>query len=169
MALHAVQGSVAGLAVDDAFYLLMADRQFGHLDGEPGLLALLATRSYPPLYPLVLGLFGGGSDSLLAASITNAALILMWVACLLAWLLRAGVAPAGAALLALAAAFAPFTLYHAQVLWSEHLYLLLQMLALWCLERQAPRGRDASRAPRAWRRRHATQAVASGRDPPALH
>ena len=133
---------VAGFAVDDAFYLLMADRQFGRLDGEPGLLALLATRSYPPLYPLVLGLFGGGSDSLLAASITNAALILMWVACLLAWLLRAGVAPAGAALLALAAAFAPFTLYHAQVLWSEHLYLLLQMLALWCLERQAPRGRD---------------------------
>jgi hypothetical protein len=142
LALHAVQGRVAGLAVDDAFYLLMADRQFGRLDGEPGLLALLATRSYPPLYPLVLGLFGGGSDALLAASIANAALILLWVACLLAWLLRAGVAPAGAALLALAVAFAPFTLYHAQVLWSEHLYLLLQMLALWRLERQPPSGRD---------------------------
>lgn len=142
LALHAVQGRVAGLAVDDAFYLLMADRQFGRLDGEPGMLALLATRAYPPLYPFVLGLFGGGSDSLLAASIANAALILSWVACLLAWLLRAGVAPAGAALLALAAAFAPFTLYHAQVLWSEHLYLLLQMLALWRLERQAPRGGD---------------------------
>lgn len=142
LALHAVQGRVAGLAVDDAFYLLMADRYYGRLAGEPALAALLDTRTYPPLYPLLLGLFGGGSAALLNAYVVNAALLLAWVGFAYAWLLRAGVRPLASALLALAAAFAPATLYHAQVLWSEHLYLLLQMLLLWQLERDPPRARN---------------------------
>ena len=142
LALHAVQGRVAGLAVDDAFYLLMADRYFGRLANEPGLLALLDTRTYPPLYPLVLGLFGGGTGALANAYVANATLLLLWTGFAYAWLLRAGVRPLASALLALAAAFAPATLYHAQVLWSEHLYLLLQMLLLWQLERDPPRARN---------------------------
>ncbi len=130
LVLFAVQGRIAGLGVDDAFYLLMADRYFGRLAGEPDLVALLATRTYPPLYPLLLGAFGGGSDGLLAAHLVNALMILAWVAAWLAFLLRSGVPAAAAVALTLGAAFAPFTLYHAQVLWSEHLYLALQMLAL---------------------------------------
>jgi hypothetical protein len=130
-----VQDRLAGLGIDDAFYLLLADQYYGRLSGEPALAAVLQTRTYPPLYPLLLGAVGGGSEALLPAFALNAAFSLLWIAAYLGWILRAGTVPIAAVLLAWAATLAPFTILHAPNLWSEHLYLALALAALAVLER----------------------------------
>ncbi|HET7845538.1 MAG TPA: hypothetical protein VFL14_15380, partial [Xanthomonadales bacterium] len=127
----AVQSVYAGFVWDDAFYLLRADALFGRLDDAPDLAAAMREwRSYPPLWPLVLGLAGGGSRALLPAFVANVACIVAWLAAFLWWLRRAGTGSGTGFLLAIAALFAPFTLYYAQTLWSEHLYLAFALAAL---------------------------------------
>jgi hypothetical protein len=145
LAIGAVQGEYAGFNVDDAFYLLRADHFYGRL-GDAAALgeAMLQWRPYPPLYPLVLGAFGGGSEAIAMAFVANVLCIGAWMAIFGCWTNRLGVPRGGGALLMLAAVLAPFTLRHAQSLWSEHLYLAFTLGAIALSERGLEPARNAA-------------------------
>ncbi len=128
------QNSYAGFNWDDAYYLLMADK-FSPYQHEVSVSIALTTgqRNYPPIYPLFMAVFGGGSAHIGVAQLATAtALVIAFIAFHL-WLIRQSMNPVAALLLTTVAVLSPITLLHFQTLWSEHLYLALSMSALLCL------------------------------------
>ena len=135
---------VAGLVADDAIYLLMAD----HFSPYGGTLSesaasVQAYARFPPLYPFLLALAGGGSDSLVTAHMVTTGFLLAAVAAYYLWLRRELDEWWLASGLALLFALLPTTLLHALELWSEHLYLMISMLVLLAVA-------DSRRDPRLW-------------------
>ncbi len=96
---------------------------------------------YPPLYPLVLGLLGGGNSILLAHVVTTTFLLASFIV-FYCWLLREKVYPALALLLVLLFSLAPGTYIQALSIHSENLYLLFSLLALFV----ASKARESDRA-----------------------
>jgi Zn-dependent membrane protease YugP len=129
------QNSYAGFKWDDAYYLLMADLFSPYLNEVPTTVAIIAgQRNYPPIYPLFIALFGGGSASIGTAHLaTSTALVVGFVAFYI-WLVKQPLNPIAALLLTIVAVLSPMTLLHFQTLWSEHLYLALSISALLCLQ-----------------------------------
>lgn len=125
------QGFYAGFNWDDAWYLLLADRLAGRLGDVPALARdLTVSRSYPPLYPAWLALFGGGADAIAAAFRANLAAYLGAAGAFAWWLRRERVDRVVAALLVVAMLLAPFAFRHVVDLWSETLFIALAMVAL---------------------------------------
>lgn len=125
------QGLYAGFNWDDAWYLLLADRLAGRLGDVPSLAReLTTTRSYPPLYPAWLALFGGGADAIAAAFRANLAAYLGAAGAFAWWLRREGIDRVVAAMLVVAMLLAPFAFRHVVDLWSETLFIALAMVAL---------------------------------------
>ncbi|MEM7541656.1 MAG: hypothetical protein AAF384_08720 [Pseudomonadota bacterium] len=122
---------LAGFNWDDAIYLLMADAYFGRLDDIPVLeQTVFAWRSYPPLYPLLIGLFGGGATQLETAFVVNAAaggaaVVLLY--CYARQLTGNLILSAQAALIL---ALTPAALSYANGLWSENLFIPMSLCAL---------------------------------------
>jgi len=116
---------VVGFTSDDAVYLLLADLySFRHAD-YPLLYDFIRQQSYfPPLYPMLLGLFGAGADNpALAASITVFTLLVsVFIATI--WIWRVTASHRVAFSIALLLFFLPGTLILAQELWSEFLFML---------------------------------------------
>ncbi len=114
---------------DNAFYLLTA-RHFSPWSGADTVAAYFVSQSfYPPLYPFVLAIFGGG-ESLLAAHVITATMLLLAFAVFYAWQRQIGVGRLGAALMVLLFALLPGMLMQALSLLSENLYLLSTLGAL---------------------------------------
>lgn len=113
---------------DNATYLLTA-RHFSPWYGPDTVAAYFAGESlYPPLYPLVLAIFGGDSNVLAAHLITTTALLLAFVAFYF-WLHRLGLSNARSIVVAGLFALLPGTYMHALSILSENLYLALTLLS----------------------------------------
>lgn len=114
---------------DNAVYLLTA-RHFSLWSSSSPAARYFATHSpYPPLYPLVLAIFGGAENLWVAHIITTTTLLLAFYVLYL-WVRRLEIAPALAALFTLLFALFPGTYMNALGVLSENLYLLTTLLAL---------------------------------------
>ena len=120
-----------GFQADDALYLLMADIYSPHIDSVlPVYGHVKAYSQLPPLFPLLLGMFGAGTDNLPAARLFVAGAMLCANLLFYAWL-RVVAVPRGHALALVAIqAVLPITLIHVVDIWSEGLYLCFTFLSL---------------------------------------
>ncbi len=133
------EGRYAGWFSDSVDYLIIADFYRDALAdaAPPAASASYRTTRFPPLYPLILALAGGGPDDERAAFVATA---LLWVAALaMVWLWLARVAGVRASpFLALAVVACPGLFMLRLGLFSESLFVLLAFLALWMCERRKP-------------------------------
>ncbi len=114
---------------DAALYWLSAQAWSPWADASPLAEAYARSSTYPPLYPLVLALAGGGA-SLLAAHQVTVALLLAGLAAVWAFTRRAGLDGLAATGVTMTYALCAIVRLEALDLHSEPLYLLLSMLAL---------------------------------------
>jgi hypothetical protein len=134
------------LGGDSATYMLMGRALSPFVAPDPNLAAAVAGSTYPPLFPLLIGLLGGSFVA--AHAIVIAALVLSFG--LLYRLLRAqGFDTAMAAVAVLLFAAMPGTYLLALNIWSENAYLALSLLALLALESE-PRDDFESGSHRWW-------------------
>lgn len=116
---------------DGAIYLVMADvlspwRTAPHQLG----LSLFQDYAFPPLYPLVVGLFGGGSSQLFASYMITAMTLVAATVAIYAWYCRVLPRRIEAFGLTLLFVLTPATLITAMSLQSEPLYIALTFSAL---------------------------------------
>jgi hypothetical protein len=133
----------AGFLSDDAVYLLMADGFSPYRSADPALIHYVMRQSlFPPGYPLLLALFGGGSASLLASHwITTTTLVLALLVYGFWARLETGSGVAAVWLLLLFGLM-PGTLLHDLELLSEFPYLLPSLVALWLAAREPTGARE---------------------------
>lgn len=113
---------------DNAYYLLTA-QHFSPYSAHSEVAEYFATRNhYPPFYPLVLALFGGG-ESITAAHILTTTFILLSFVVFMFWLRLEGTGYWQAFAAALILALLPGSYFHALPILSESLYLLITLLA----------------------------------------
>lgn len=123
---------LADFGGDNATYLLTA-RQFSPWATPDTVAAYFASQSqYPPLYPLVLAIFGGGSSVLIAHLITTTALLLAFVVFYF-WSRRLDFTQGRATAAVVLFAMLPGTYMHALSILSENLYLLLTLLSFFAI------------------------------------
>lgn len=125
-----------GFLADDGLYLLMADILAP--GGAPDLPVYAHVRAHsqlPPLFPLALGLVGGGSQDLAAARILVALAMVAAVVAYYGWLRQANLNRLISAVMVMLFALMPITLIHVVDLWSEGMYIALSLAALMSLER----------------------------------
>ena len=127
----AVKPTLAGVNSDAAVYLLLADwlSPWRATDIDFGA-QLFAHYPFPPLYPLLLALVGGGSEVPTIDYVFDAIAQAVAVAASYGWARRIGCAQPVAMLAALSLALTPIALYTAMGVFSEPLYLALSMTAL---------------------------------------
>lgn len=114
---------------DNAFYLLTA-QYFSPWSGHSDVAAYFASHSqYPPLYPLILAIFGGG-ENLLAAHLATVTLLLCVFVASYGWLRKLHVPGLIACLLILLFALMPGTYMQALAVLSENLYLFFTLVCL---------------------------------------
>ncbi len=127
---HACGTELVGFQADDALYLLMADYWAPQPFVESVVTYVHRASHFPPLYPLILGLVGGGSRSLPVAHLWQN--ILMCAGFLsftrLAWVLCRSVP--SVLLMLWICALMPATVYMSTEIWSEFAYLLWVSTAL---------------------------------------
>ncbi len=138
-ALAGVRDRFNGLLADSYVYLAAAG-QLGRLgDADRGLLRhVFEAYPFPPAYPLLLGLLGGGAArpawTFAIGALTLAAVVLLCQR----WLLQLGAGRAAAAATALAFALLPVTLTIAMGVLSEPLFVALLLGAALLLARPTP-------------------------------
>ncbi len=137
--LAGVRGRYNGLLADSYVYLAAAE-QFGRLwSADTGLLRhSFAAYPFPPLFPLLLGLAGGGLDNPpwtfgVCALVLAAAVVLF-----LRWLCAVGVPPAIAVATALGFALLPVSLRTAMGVLSEPPFMALLLGAALLLASRRP-------------------------------
>lgn len=114
---------------DNALYLMTA-KQLSPWSGQSEVSAYFAVRSqYPPLYPVVLALFGGGESLVMAHLITTSCLLTAFVL-LFVWVRSLGFSRLFAAGLVALFAMLPGTYIQALSILSENLYLALTLAVL---------------------------------------
>ena len=126
----------AGYHSDDAFYLLVADgfSPYRHVDSDLTRYAM-SQSLFPPLYPLLLAVFGGGGGDLLVSHWITTATLLAALLVLGFWARFETERPWLAIWLASIFALLPGTLLLDLQIFSEFPYLLLTLLALWLARR----------------------------------
>ncbi len=116
---------LAGSNSDDAVYLLLADMYTFSTNGAQAIYDLLRTNSYfPPVYPMILGLFGGNSNNL--ATATNITVTMQVMSFLISalWIYKNTgnyFFAYGSFLLLL---MLPGSIIFSQELWSEFLFMI---------------------------------------------
>lgn len=124
-----------GFLADDGLYLLMADILAPGTVADLPVYAHVRTYSQlPPLFPLALGLTGGGTADLPVARVTVALTMLVAVGGYFFWLQQQRVKPLAGAALTLLFALMPITLIHTVDLWSEGMFIALSLAALISLD-----------------------------------
>ena len=119
---------LVGFGGDNALYVLMAQAYspYGHPANE--VASYFAGHSqFPPLYPLVLALFDGGYDLLIAHLVTTACLLTAFPL-LMTWARALDLPMPVGFLVTIAFALLPGTYAQTLYLHSENLYLLLTLL-----------------------------------------
>lgn len=118
-------GSFGG---DNAIYLLTAEY---FSSASPQFAERYAnTSAYPPLFPLLLAIFGGASNLLVAHIITTVCLLVAVVA-FYCWLVAIGFSRLQAYSLSVLFALLPGTYIHSLEILSENFYLALSLFSLW--------------------------------------
>ncbi len=123
---------LADFSGDNAVYWLTA-RHWSPWAAPSDVAAHFAARSvYPPLYPLFLAVTGGG-DSVLVAHAVSALLVVIALAVAFVLCRRFGLGVISATVVVACFATTRITLLETIQLHSEHLYLLMSLLAMWLL------------------------------------
>lgn len=119
---------------DSAVYLLTA-RHFSPW-GDPSNVAayFASTSQYPPLFPFVLGLFGGG-ESVLIAHIVTTTFLLLAVITFYRWMLDLGFPVSHTSMAAVLFMLLPGVYMEALAIHSENTYLLSSMAGLMAVSR----------------------------------
>jgi hypothetical protein len=114
---------------DSAYYLLVA-KHFSPWSVHSDVAAYYFTHSlYPPLYSLILAMFGGG-ESLLVAHLVTVTCLLLALVTLYVWLRALDLSVLVAWVTTLLLALMPGTYMEALSVHSEYLYLLLSLVGL---------------------------------------
>ena len=115
-----------GLLSDSYVYLAAAEALGPGAGHDPALLRhLLEAYPFPPLFPLLLGLSGGGSSAPALSFALGAVALAAACVAFRHWLVRAGAPPLAATLACMAFACLPLTLQIAMGILSEPLFMLL--------------------------------------------
>lgn len=114
---------------DNAIYLLTAEYFSPWREASPVAAYFAKQSQYPPLYPLILALFGADQNLLFAHIVTTTCLIFAF-AVFYDWLRQLRFSMAEAIAATLLFAVLPGTYIHALSVLSENLYLLLTLISL---------------------------------------
>lgn len=114
----------SGFLTDDAGYLMMADFFSPYFEGNVYVdtLNMLRTR-FPPVFPIVIALFGGGSQNMGAAHLATGVTFLLAALLLYVWVRTSLCRPKLALACLVVFALLPETLIYVLELRSEFLYL----------------------------------------------
>jgi hypothetical protein len=118
---------ITELGGDSSMYVLMARHYSSFHAVNPALDNFVRNATYPPLFPLIIALLGGG---FLAAHLVVVASLLGAILCLYLWLREEGVGRAVSAGVCAVFALMPGTYLLALNIWSENTYLCLSLLAI---------------------------------------
>lgn len=122
---------VAGYLSDDAIYLIMAQVFSPWPHATDLLQQFMRTDShFPPLYPVLLGLFGAGPQDPALASAISIAFLVIAVAVFGVWVYLETGRRLPALLLPVVFALLPGTVIFTQGLWSEFLFMVFFYAAL---------------------------------------
>lgn len=137
--------NTAGFLSDDGVYLIMADFFSPFFHGNALVPSFMMSRTrFPPALPILIGLFGGGSQNMYAAHLVVFATFLASAALFYAWARRRLGRRDLAAACLLIYALLPRTLIYVAEIWSEYLYMALVFATLLLLE-TVRRSRQPSR------------------------
>ena len=130
------QNGIVGLVADDAMYLLMADyfSPYHKALGESAAF-IMETSQFPPLYPVLLAAVGATSKNILLAHVFTTSCFLGAVSIYVLLIIEDGVNKFTGVCLGLITLFLPASFIMILDLWSEPLYLLLTMCALYLVEK----------------------------------
>jgi hypothetical protein len=125
----------AGLHSDEAIYLLLADYYSPWLDKNNDLLFtfVLSQSWFPPGYPLLLALLGGGSDTIPIAHFINTTFLAVSLICYASWLRRSGHELASLLFPSLFA-LSPYVLIFSLGIFSEFVFLAILLAVLYLHE-----------------------------------
>lgn len=133
---------IAEFGGDSSMYMLMARHYSPFWPHSDALEQMVRGAVYPPLFPFLVGLLGGG---MLGAHLLVWACLLMAFWCLYAWLRQEGLGQAQSAWATAVFALMPGTCFLAFNIWSENPYLLLSLVAILCERRAGLAGAAAPR------------------------
>lgn len=118
---------ISDFAGDSSVYMLAARHFSPFWPSSPVFATFTREMVYPPLFPLLIGLFGG---SMLAGHLLVVVSLLGATLCLYAWLRAESLGTGAAAGTCLVFALMPGTYLQSLNIWSEPLYLLLSLLTI---------------------------------------
>jgi hypothetical protein len=130
------QNSIVGLVADDAMYLLMADYfspYYSSLSQSSSFI--MEASKFPPLYPMLLAIFGASSENILIAHVLTTSCFIGAVIMYIFWIGKDQKNKSIGLYLALILICLPASFLMNIDLWSEHLYLLFTMCALFFIEK----------------------------------
>lgn len=119
-----------GLMSDTPTYVLLADFFSPYYTSADWFGFLVARYPFPPLYPIVLGLLGGGSHHVVWTHLLGALTTCLGAAAYAYWLSQQDWSRRLAVLHALVFALMPITVFSTITVVSEPLYILFSLLAL---------------------------------------
>lgn len=125
---------LGGFGGDNAIYLLSAQYLSPFSDHSAVSAAFFKSGPYPPLYPLVLAMTGGG-QSLLSAHLVTATCLIVALYLLYRWQRALALSRAEATAISALIAMVPGVYLQSLEILSENLYLCLTLLALFSYER----------------------------------
>jgi hypothetical protein len=131
---------LADFGGDNAVYFLTANHYSPYGTPHAAAAEFAATSIYPPLYPWLLAVTGGGLSLAAAHRVTALIIVLVGVA-LYRWTRALGLSPVEAGAIVLVSALARISLLEGLELHSEHLYLALWLTAAALLAQPQPQAR----------------------------
>ena len=134
-----VRDNAIGLLSDSYIYLLLSDffSPYRSIDGSFAKY-LLANYSYPPGFPIVLGAFGGGSMNLKTNYFLDAGFLAATIAVFYKWLTYQSSVKIVALSLSTVFLLLPATLISNLGIFSEHLFMLVVLVAALLLSTNRP-------------------------------
>lgn len=121
---------LAGFGGDNATYFLTANLFSPYSEAFPVSAYFANSSQYPPLYPLLLGLSGGG-DSILIAHLITTTFLLIAIWLMYKWAINLNLGRVHALALITIMSTIPGTYFQAMSILSENLYLLLSLSGLY--------------------------------------
>ncbi len=127
---------IVGMIADDAIYLLMADYFSPYYSSLSKSAAfVMQTSQFPPLYPLLLSVLGASSEKVFWAHIITTCCLISASFIYYYWMKQEKFNKNACLCLVFIFVCSPATFLMNIDLWSEHLYLLITLCSLCCLNK----------------------------------